>query len=306
MSDTPASFIVRHGATRVLGDFTPTDATAYVRGDRVVLKTERGLEVGDVLCPTTPAALAQLPDAVRGEIVRRMTPDDIARWEQTGEQTKKDFDTACGVITARSVPMQLIEAERLFGGERLILYFLSEKRIDFRELVKDLARTFHTRIELRQVGVRDEAKLKADYGDCGKPVCCNTHLVVMPPVSMKMAKLQKSTLDPNKISGRCGRLKCCLRYEQDVYEEHQREMPPVNSRVVTNQGQARVLNHEILARRVLVEYEDGRRIPISLDDILTRLERAEGPPRDRHERPPRPAGRKKEDDSGPRPGPRKE
>ena len=117
--------------------------------------------------------------------------------------------------------MQLVDVEHLFGGERIIFYFLAEKRVDFRELVKSMAREFHTRIELRQIGVRDEAKLLADYGDCGKPVCCNTHMVVMPPVSMRMAKLQKSTLDPSKICGRCGRLKCCLRFEQDVYEEFQ-------------------------------------------------------------------------------------
>src|SRR6516225_2341070 len=98
------------------------------------------------------------------------------------------------------------------GGERIVFYFLAEKRVDFRELVKDLAREFQTRIEMRQIGVRDEAKLLADYGDCGKPVCCNTHMTTMPPVSMRMAKLQKSTLDPSKISGRCGRLKCCLRF----------------------------------------------------------------------------------------------
>ena len=123
--------------------------------------------------------------------------------------------------------MELVDVEHLFGGERIVFYFLAEKRVDFRELVKDLAREYQTRIEMRQIGVRDEAKLLADYGDCGKPVCCNTHMAVMPPVSMRMAKLQKSTLDPSKISGRCGRLKCCLRFEQDVYEEFQTELPPV-------------------------------------------------------------------------------
>src|SRR5438094_754824 len=118
---------------------------------------------------------------------------------------------------------------------------------------------------------RDEAKLLADYGDCGKPVCCNTHMVVMPPVSMRMAKLQKSTLDPSKISGRCGRLKCCLRFEQDVYEEFQKELPPVGSRVVTAKGPGRVLAQEILARKILVEFEDGRRVLVPAGDVLTRL-----------------------------------
>ena len=118
--------------------------------------------------------------------------------------------------------MDLIDVEILLGRERIIFYYLAEKRVDFRELVKDLARSLRTRIEMRQIGVRDEAKLLADYGDCGKPVCCNTHLTAMPPVSMKMAKLQKTTLDPAKISGRCGRLKCCLRYEFDTYRELER------------------------------------------------------------------------------------
>ena len=113
--------------------------------------------------------------------------------------------------------MNLVDVEMIHGRERVVFYYLAEKRVDFRELVKDLARVLRTRIEMRQIGVRDEAKLLADYGDCGKPVCCNTHLSRMPPVSMKMAKIQKTTLDPAKISGRCGRLKCCLRYEYDTY-----------------------------------------------------------------------------------------
>jgi cell fate regulator YaaT (PSP1 superfamily) len=128
--------------------------------------------------------------------------------------------------------------------------------------------------------VRDEAKLLADYGDCGKPVCCNTHLSEMPPVSMKMAKLQRATLDPSKISGRCGRLKCCLRYEYDTYQDLQRELPPVGSDIITNSGRARVLAQEILAGQVLIETEDGRRIVIDAADVLTVLKR---------ERKPRPA-----------------
>jgi len=169
--------------------------------------------------------------------------------------------------------MELVDVEHLFGGERIIFYFLAEKRVDFRDLVKDLAREYQTRIEMRQIGVRDEAKLLADYGDCGKPVCCNTHMTVMPPVSMKMAKLQKSTLDPTKISGRCGRLKCCLRFEHEVYEEFQQQLPPVGARVVTRKGQGKVLAQEVLARRVLVEFEDGRRLPVAADEVLTRLGR---------------------------------
>lgn len=269
------SYILRHGATRILGVFEPTDATIYRRGDKVVIRSDRGHELAEVLCPATPEAVAQLPEPSRGHILRRVNADDQARIDENLARKPKEFTAACEIVNRRNLQMQLIDTERLLGGERLIIYFLSEKRIDFRELVKDLAREFQTRIELRQVGVRDEAKLKADYGDCGKPVCCNTHMAVMPPVSMRMAKLQKSTLDPTKISGRCGRLKCCLRFEQDVYEEFQKQLPPVNSRIVTPKGQGRVLAHEILARRVMVEFEDGRRLPVPLDEVLSRLDRQE-------------------------------
>ena len=265
------AFLVRHGSMRVLGEVTQPPGASVRRGDVVILRTERGLESGDVLCPATPQAVAAIPEPTRGEIVRVATPEDREKIARVREQQKQQYDSGTKLVAHHKLAMQIVDVEYLFGGERLIFYFLSEARVDFRELVKSMAREFHTRIELRQIGVRDEAKLLADYGDCGKPVCCNTHMVVMPPVSMRMAILQKSTLDPTKISGRCGRLKCCLRFEQDVYEEFQRELPPINSRVVTAKGQGRVLAHEILARRVLVEFEDGRRLPVSVDEVLTRL-----------------------------------
>jgi cell fate regulator YaaT (PSP1 superfamily) len=272
-------YIVRHGATRLLGDFIAPDEKLFSRGNRVILKTERGLEIGDILCPATPEAVRHITDPTRGQILRAMSAEDRGKAEDNLALAKRQFTIASDIVEHRQLAMQLVDVERLFGGERLIFYFLSEKRIDFRDLVKELAREFQIRIELRQIGVRDEAKLKADYGDCGKPVCCNTHLTQMPPVSMKMAKLQKSTLDPSKISGRCGRLKCCLRYEQDVYEEFQRELPPVNSQIVTRIGQGRVVAQEILSRRVVVVMQDGRRIPVAADDVLTRIEPPQRPGR---------------------------
>jgi cell fate regulator YaaT (PSP1 superfamily) len=270
-TDGPAKLIVRHGAMRLLGEFAPPPAGPPDRGARVVVRTDRGLELGDVLCPASPLAVAHLPDPTRGDILRSMSDDDRRREEQLRETGQKQFETAGRLVADHRLQMQLVDVEPLFGGERLIFYFLAEKRVDFRELVRAMAREFQTRIELRQIGVRDEAKLKADYGDCGKPVCCNTHMTVMPPVSMRMAKIQKSTLDPSKISGRCGRLKCCLRFEQDVYDEFQKQLPTVGSRVVTAKGQGHVLAQEILARRVLVEFEDGRRLPVAADEILTKL-----------------------------------
>ena len=264
-------YLVRHGATRALGEFLAPEQGAVARRDVVILRTTRGTEHGEVLCVSSPQAVAHIPEPTGGVILRAATADDHKKIADLTAVESRDMDAGTKLVQQHRLAMQLVSAERLFGGERLVFYFLAEHRVDFRELVKSMAREFRTRIELRQIGVRDEAKLKADYGDCGKPVCCNTHMVVMPPVSMRMAKLQKSTLDPTKISGRCGRLKCCLRFEQDVYEEFQRELPPVGSRVVTAKGQGRVLAHEILARRLLVEFEDGRRLPVAVDEVLTRL-----------------------------------
>src|SRR3989442_728895 len=265
------TYIARHGAMRFLGEFEAAGEAAYGRGQTVVLRTERGQEAGEILCDATPQAVQLIAEPTKGQVVRVMTEADLEEAGQVRQAELREFDKCREFITQRKLQMELVDVEHLFGGERIVFYFLAEKRVDFRDLVKDLAREFRTRIEMRQIGVRDEAKLLADYGDCGKPVCCNTHMAVMPPVSMRMAKLQKSTLDPSKISGRCGRLKCCLRFEQDVYEEFQQELPSVGSRVVTSKGQGRVLGQEILARKVLVEFEDGRRIVVLAQEILTGL-----------------------------------
>jgi cell fate regulator YaaT (PSP1 superfamily) len=264
-----ANYIVRHGAVRFLGEYAAEGNAIYVRHQRVIVRSERGLEVAEVLSESTPAAVALLPEPTRGHILRGLSNDDHAEVVRIAEKEEVEFHKCREFIRDRSLQMDLVDVEHLFGGERLIFYFIAEKRVDFRELVRDLAREFRTRIEMRQIGVRDEAKLLADYGDCGKPVCCNTHMAVMPPVSMRMAKVQKSTLDPSKISGRCGRLKCCLRFEQHVYEEFQAQLPTPGSRVVTAKGKGRVLAQEILARKLLVEFEDGRRLPVGVDEILT-------------------------------------
>ncbi len=267
------TYVLRHGAMRFLGEFEADGEVVYRHGAEVIARTDRGLEVGQVLCEASPRAVEQLSEPTRGQILRPLTADDRGQLERLRERERAELDTCRRFIEQRKLQMELVDVEHLFGGERIVFYFLAEKRVDFRELVKDLAREYQTRIELRQIGVRDEAKLLADYGDCGKPVCCNTHMTYMPPVSMRMAKLQKSTLDPSKISGRCGRLKCCLRFEQDVYEEFHKELPSPGTRIVTPKGQGKVLAQEILARKVLVEFEDGRRIVVAADEILTRLEK---------------------------------
>jgi cell fate regulator YaaT (PSP1 superfamily) len=218
-----ANFVVRYGVMRFLGVFSASGSATYRRGARVIARTDRGLEDGEVLCEATPEAVACVKEPGEGQILREMTPDDSHELARIREQGRRELDICQRYVEKLGLVMQLIDVEHVFGGERIVVYYLAENRVDFRELVKQLAAEFQTRIEMRQIGVRDEAKLLADYGDCGVPVCCNTHLVQMPPVSMKMAKLQKATLDPTKISGRCGRLKCCLRYEYETYEQMQKD-----------------------------------------------------------------------------------
>lgn len=260
---------------RHLGVFT-YKGEPLLRGTQVIARTGRGMESGEVLSEATEGALEQLADPQRGTIVREQTEGDRREIFKLLAQQRAEFDTCRIKIAELGLDMQLVDIERLYGGERVIVYYLSEERVDFRELVKVLAKDFQTRIEMRQIGVRDEAKLLADYGDCGKPVCCNTHLSEMPPVSMKMAKLQKATLDPSKISGRCGRLKCCLRYEYDTYLDLKRELPPLGAAILTDKGRGKVLAHEILAGQLLVEMEDMRRIMIDASDVLTVLGKGNG------------------------------
>ena len=179
-SPPPKAYLVRHGMMRFLGEFAPGPNVAAARGDTVILRTERGTEVGEVLCPSTPRAFATIQEPTRGELLRVATAADLTKIRHIRDTRQLDYDAAVRLIAQHRLPMQLVDVERLFGNERVVFFFLSESRVDFRELVKSMAREFHTRIELRQIGVRDEAKIPADYGDCGKPVCCNTHMAVMP------------------------------------------------------------------------------------------------------------------------------
>ena len=277
-------YIVRYGAMRLLGVFAARGKESLNRGLKVIARTSRGLEAGEVLCEATPDAIEQIKNPDNGQIVREMTEQDENELDHIQLNTRDEFKTCERYVQKLGLDMQLVDVEHIFGGERIVVYYLAEERVDFRELVKQLATEFQTRIEMRQIGVRDEARLLADFGDCGKPVCCNTHLSAMPPVSMKMAKIQKATLDPTKISGRCGRLKCCLRYEYDTYIDMQKELPPIGSDIVTGNGRAHVLNQSILASQLLVSMEDGRRVLINADDVLTVLKRGKGAPTRRRNR----------------------
>ncbi len=264
----PGTYLVRHGQMRLLGEYEGMPGQDHPRGQRVIVRTDRGTEIGEVLCPATERTAVFLENPPRGVILRVASDEDLATEPRLAEMRRAAFTSCREFIERRRLQMDLVDVEIILGRERMVFYYLSEKRVDFRELVKDLARALQTRIEMRQIGVRDEAKLLADYGDCGKPVCCNTHLSRMPPVSMRMAKLQKTTLDPSKISGRCGRLKCCLRYEFDTYRALEHDLPAVGSRVVTRRGQGRVIALEVLAQKVVVEFEDRRRTIVGRDEIL--------------------------------------
>ncbi len=263
-------YIVRYGLTRQVAEFGVRGRGEYARGASVVVKSDRGHELGEVLCVASDRTREYLGSTEsKGNILHELNDQDRKKLDELRLQEPEEFRGGRELIAEHHLAMQLIDVEHLLGDERLVFYYVSEARIDFRDLVKSLANRFKIRIEMRQVGVRDEAKLLADYGDCGKPVCCNTHLKEMPPVSMKMAKLQKASLDPTKISGRCGRLKCCLRYEYDTYEEHRRELPGVGAFVVTKRGQGKVVAQELLAKKVMVQYEDNRYVLTELAEVVT-------------------------------------
>lgn len=263
-------YVVRYGITRIVGEFSSKGDDAIPRGTQVIVRSDRGVECGEVLCSASEQTRQNLGRTDEsGRILQIATTDDLRKRDQVRQMERQDFADCLRFVADRKLQMELLDVERLFGGERIVVYYLAEKRVDFRDLVKAMATHFRLRVEMRQVGIRDEAKLLADYGDCGKPTCCNTHLREMPPVTMKMAKVQKATLDPSKISGRCGRLKCCLRYEYETYEEYQRELPPIGATVVTKAGQGRVVSQEILAKKVLVAYDDSRRVMIDAKEVLT-------------------------------------
>ena len=249
----------------------------YRYGDEVVVRSGRGTETGTVLCEATPAAIDHMEEPTEGRILRKISADDRIQSDHLESLIEKDKTKCQTCIDQLKLKMELVDVERILGGEKIVVYFLADQRVDFRQLVRDLAKQFQTRIEMRQIGVRDEAKLLADYGDCGQPICCARFLSKMPPVSMKMAKLQKATLDPAKISGRCGRLKCCLRYEFDTYESLAKDLPTTGSLVLTREGNATVLAQDILAGQLVVRTEDKRRILLQADEIVSVIRLGEDP-----------------------------
>jgi len=277
--------VVRYGYMKSVGEFQyPGDNMRFGCGAQVIIHTNRGIEMGEmvsVTCDGCDKCVSR--DQIReyisnsgpsyfhfsnGRILRLATPEDISDWEHIRAESlrKKRF---CAEQSAKAgLDMKVIECEHLFGGERIIFYFMAEGRIDFRTLVRGLADEFQTRIEMRQVGARDEARLLADYETCGRECCCKNFLKELRPISMKMAKMQKATLDPAKVSGRCGRLKCCLRYEHTTYEDLNRKLPNVGRKVYTENGPAMVVARQILTQLLQVQTEDGGRFTVALEDLI--------------------------------------
>ncbi len=214
--------------------FSPVDIK-FNTGDAVIVKTSRGTEFGTVATANKTVTGKEIVQPLR-PVERAATPDDVVRYESNKQLEKSAFEHCLQLIAKHNLEMKLIEAEYTFDNSKLLFYFSAEGRVDFRELVKDLAGVFHTRIELRQIGIRDEAKMMGGIGVCGRPFCCSTFLSDFGQVSIKMAKEQNLSLNSSKISGTCGRLMCCLKYENAVYEEELARTPPLESKVKTPDG----------------------------------------------------------------------
>lgn len=220
-------------------------------GDGVIVETARGMEYGDVVLAPRDIPEEQIVAPLK-DVLRIATQDDHETHDRNTQLETEAFDICQEKITSHGLDMKLVDVEYTFNGSKITFFFTAEGRVDFRELVKDLAYVFKTRIELRQIGVRDEAKMLGGLGSCGLPVCCKTFLEDFQPVSIKMAKEQKLSLSPTKISGLCGRLMCCLKYEQDAYESMRKLMPRTNREVITPDGRGTVIDNNVITEKTKV------------------------------------------------------
>ena len=236
--------------------FDPVDYDIK-RGDHVIVETARGVEFGTVVGDPKEVEDDKVIQPLK-PVLRIATAKDVEQEAANKEKEKEAFKICLEKIRKHELAMKLIDAEYTFDNNKVLFYFTADGRIDFRELVKDLASVFKTRIELRQIGVRDETKILGGIGICGRPLCCHTHLSEFIPVSIKMAKEQNLSLNPTKISGVCGRLMCCLKHEEETYEELNRRLPNVGDQVTTKDGQhGEVASINILRQLVKVIVENG-------------------------------------------------
>lgn len=299
---------VRYGYMRYIGEFRYAPGMLFGCGCKVVVQTNRGIELGEQVSLTCTGCEKSIdrkqmlayvkqsgPEFMElrsGKILRVASSQDLDEARHIDENASRQLKYAKGLSSELGLDMKFVTCEHLLGGERLIFYFMSEDRIDFRDLVRQLAQEYHTRIEMHQVGARDEARLVADYEICGRECCCKNFLKKLRRVSMRMAKIQKATLDPSKVSGRCGRLRCCLRYEHEGYEDLNKKLPRVGTRIRTEAGIATIRDRQILTQLLNVQF-DGQRdletIPIEevLEQNLPNLPPEEIAPPARHGSPPR-------------------
>lgn len=284
MAKNKKYILVRYGRLHELGFFELGDIVIPKTPTRVVIKNQRGLEIGDVVGPLAVNESGQpmlsesqikqyyqnsqinLDPKPVGQIIRIATAEDLSEEQHLRKFVAEEAEFCKKLIRQMKLPMKIVDVDHIFGGERIIFYFMSETRVDFRELVKALAQEFQSRIEMCQIGSRDEAKLLGDIESCGQECCCIRFLKELKPVNMRMAKMQKATLDPSKISGYCGRLKCCLRYEDETYMDLKKRLPNRGTIVKTAKGEGKVIGTQILTQLLIVSYEDGTRESVPLDE----------------------------------------
>src|SRR4030043_807179 len=262
--------LVRYSRMNTLGLFEHQETRIPKVNTRIVIKTERGLELGHLVGQLSLYKSRHLKfdgDQLKkyfddsnidiaveeaGKFVRYATAADVSEERHLKKIAQEEMECCRRFVKELNMPMKIVDAEHIFGGERVIFYFMSVGRVDFRELVKKIAHEYQTRIEMRQIGSRDEAKILGDVESCGKQCCCQRFLKLLKPVNMRMAKMQKDTLDPSKISGYCGRLKCCLRYEDKTYTDLKKNLPKKNTVVKTKYGQGNVVDTQILTQLIVV------------------------------------------------------
>jgi cell fate regulator YaaT (PSP1 superfamily) len=277
--------LVRYGRMNELGWFEHNENQVPKIPRRVVVKTNKGLELGYIVGQLSPYRKGQfrlnqdqLDEYYKvsevdfececsGKFVRYASSADVSEEKHLRKISREEIDCCRQFAEELELPMKIVDVEHIFGGERIVFYFMADGRIDFRDLVKKLAHEYQTRIELRQIGSRDEAKLLGDYETCGQQCCCQRFLKTLKPINMRMAKMQKATLDPSKISGYCGRLKCCLRYEDVTYQELKKKLPKKNNRVKSEHGEGKVIDVQILTQLVMVESDSGERFAVPVEEI---------------------------------------
>lgn len=257
---------VRFRPSGKIYDFDP-GPLVLVRDDRVLVETERGPALGTVVVPPRPRV------TTRGfqRVIKKADARDLAREDQNLQRERQHYGAALELVRRQSVAIKLVKAESAFDGSKVTFFFAGEERVDLRDLGRELAQTLHTRVEMKQIGARDETKVTGGVGPCGRELCCSSWLQEFQPVSVKMAKEQSLSLNPSKLAGMCGRLKCCLRYEYQTYVELRQTLPAVGARVESVKGDGVVVRQNVLKQTVLVRRtDDGVEVEAGRDDLVVR------------------------------------